>query len=306
MSKAIVPVCQSAIYLFPWKNGNSLPPMIMITGGFALLISAAVLVTGWKLRKKETGKAILFGFLFFLITISIVMPLKWSRTIIIAERYTYIPYIGLFAGILMLLFRYIHGTKVWVKATVLSLLSAIIILFSFLSYNRNKVWKNPVTLFTDVIQKDRSGAEVSMGYYNRGNEYLRLKETENALSDYTEAIRIFPGYADAWYNRGLVYYGSGLYNEAIRDYSEAIGLRNDFLFAYLNRGTVYRAVGNYPMALADFNKAISIRPYGPVYFSRGVLYHFNLANPSQACSDWDEALQLGYEPARELLDKFCR
>jgi tetratricopeptide (TPR) repeat protein len=189
---------------------------------------------------------------------------------------------------------------------VLSLLSAIIILFSFLSYNRNKVWKNPVTLFTDVIQKDRSGAEVSMGYYNRGNEYLRLKETENALSDYTEAIRIFPGYADAWYNRGLVYYGSGLYNEAIRDYSEAIGLRNDFLFAYLNRGTVYRAVGNYPMALADFNKAISIRPYGPVYFSRGVLYHFNLANPSQACSDWDEALQLGYEPARELLDKFCR
>ena len=53
MSKAIVPVCQSAIYLFPWKNGNSLPPMIMITGGFALLISAAVLVTGWKLRKKK-------------------------------------------------------------------------------------------------------------------------------------------------------------------------------------------------------------------------------------------------------------
>jgi tetratricopeptide (TPR) repeat protein len=60
------------------------------------------------------------------------------------------------------------------------------------------------------------------------------------------------------------------------------------------------------MALRDFDKAISIRPYGPAYFSRGVLFHFNLGNTLQACSDWNQALRLGYEPAREVLDKFCR
>ena len=145
-----------------------------------------------------------------------------------------------------------------------------------------------------------------MGYFNRGNEYLRLKDSENALADYTEAIRIFPAYADAWYNRGLVYHQSGLYTEAIRDYSEAVSLKKDFQSAYLNRGTIYRATGDYYLALSDFNQAIAIRPYGPAYFSRGVLYHFNLANTSQACADWDESLRLGYEPARELLDKFCR
>jgi protein O-mannosyl-transferase len=306
LSKAIVPVSQSVIYLFPWKEGNSLPPVIMITGGMALIISAALLVAGWKLRKKETGRAILFGFLFFLITISIVMPLKWSRTIIIAERYTYIPYIGLFTGLLMMLFHCFQGAQKWIKTSLLSLLAMSIILFSYVTFNRNRVWKNPVTLFTDVIQKDRSGAEVSMGYYNRGNEYLRLMETEKALADYTQAILVFPAYADAWYNRGLVYHQSGLYSEAIRDYSEAVSLKKDFQSAYLNRGTIYRATGDYNLALSDFNQAISIRPYGPAYFSRGVLYHFNLENTPQACADWDEAMRLGYEPARELLDKFCR
>jgi protein O-mannosyl-transferase len=306
LSKAIFPVSQSVIYLFPWKSGNSLPSACIISGIITLVILGSLLIFGWKHRKKESGRAILFGLLFFLITISIVLPLKWSRTVLVAERYTYIPYIGFFAGMLLLAFHGMQNLGKWFTFAVAVVISAMVVWFSLLTWERNKVWKDPVALFSDVIEKNRSGAETSMGYYNRGNEYLRQKQRDKALADFSEAVRVYPGYTEAWYNRGLVLYNLTRYPEAIHDFSEAIRLRSDYLSAYLNRGTVYRAAGDYELALADFTRAISISPYGPAYFSRGVLLHFNFGETGLACADWAEALRLGYEPSRELLDRFCR
>jgi len=184
-------------------------------------------------------------------------------------------------------------------------LTGVILAFSFISYNRTKVWKDPVSLFSDVIAKDRSGAEVSMGYYNRGNEYLRLQEPNLALSDYSQAIKVFPGYTEAYYNRGLVNFKIHDYQTAADDFSMAISLRNNFTQAYLNRGTVYRSMRKYPLALEDFNRAIEIQPSGVAYFSRGALLYFNFNEIDLGCDDWNESLRLGYEPARELLEKYC-
>jgi protein O-mannosyl-transferase len=304
--KAILPINQSVIYLFPWKEGNSLPMNYLFTGIGILVFFSVIFFAWWKNRKNDSGRVILFGFLFFLLTISIVIPLKWSRTIMIAERYTYIPYIGLFMTIFCLLFQKNLIDRRWMRYSAIIVTFLGVLIFSFLTINRNRVWKNPVTLFSDVIQKDRSGAEVSMGYYNRGNEYLRLNELNNAVSDYTASLRIDPRYTEAWYNRGLVNYKLQLLPEAIDDFTHAIALRNNYQTAYLNRGTAFRLRGNYREALEDFNTAISIEPYAPAYFSRGVLYHFNLGDDARACADWNQALSLGFEPARELLDKFCR
>jgi protein O-mannosyl-transferase len=304
--KAFVPSGQSVIYLYPWKTDNALPVTFIITSIIAFLVVAGLLITGWILRKKESGKAILLGILFFLLTVSIVLPLKWSRTILIAERYTYLPYLGLFTGFFLLCYQLLKDSRKSLQSAAVVFFAAIVLFFSFLSWNRVKVWENPLTLFTDVIRKNRSGAEVSMGYYNRGNEYLRMNATDRALGDYSEAIHIFPHYAEAYYNRALIHYGSGRYDEAIRDFSNAINYRKDYQPAYINRGTTYRVTGNYDMALSDYNKAISIRSNDLAYFNRGVLYYFNLNNYQQACADWQESLRLGYDKAGEMLDKFCR
>lgn len=303
--KAFIPTDLSAIYLYPWKPENSLLFSFVVCSILAMIVSGFIFFSGWKLRNKESGKDILFGFLFFLLTIIIVMPLKWSRTVLIAERYTYIPYIGLMAGILLLVFRYADPKRPWVKNSLFVLLLGILVLFSYQSYNRNKVWKSPITLFTDVIKKNRSGAEVSMGYFNRGNEYYRLKEMNNALSDYNTSIDLFPSYPDAYFNRGLIFYESGENSLAIRDFTAAIKYKPSLLKAYLNRGTVYRSMGDYDKALSDFTHIISVKPDGAAYFSRGALYYFNFGNDIQACDDWKLALNLGFEPARKALEKFC-
>ena len=293
------------IFLYPWKASGALPVHYLLTGILALAGISLLLVTGWMNRRKESGRAILFGLLFFLITISVVLPLKWSRTLLIAERYTYIPYIGLAAGVLMLVFYFAEKSGRWIRIPLLLVLVCYSVLFSYQCYQRNRVWKDPVTLFTDVIEKNRSRAEVSMGYYNRGNEYLRLKMPGKALADYSEAIRLYPEYRDAYYNRGIVLYQTGDYLSAVRDYSKAIVLKSDFYDAYLNRGTAYRAMGRYREALSDYDHVILHFPYGIAFYSRGVLYYFNLDNKRQGCEDWKEAIRLGFKPAEEMVKRFC-
>jgi protein O-mannosyl-transferase len=307
LTKAVVPFSQSAIYLYPWKVGGALPAYYYTTGIICVIFLIAALLLGWKFRSKINGQAVFMGLLFFLITISIVLPLKWSRTILIAERYTYIPYIGLFGGLIMICYTYYSSISAqWLRRSVLLFLSLFIVYYSYASYKRNEIWESPVSLFTDVIRKNRSNAEVSAGYYNRGNEYLRLGKLNDAVGDYSFAIDLYPRYAEAFYNRGLTYYFMGNNAAAIDNLTTSIQIDGSNPDVFLNRAIAYRSIGKYDLALADFNYVISGHPGGLAYYNRGVLYYFNLGNSVQACSDWNKAVEYGYYPADELLSKFCK
>ncbi len=306
LSKFLVPVNQTVLYLYPLKENGTLPLSFIITGILAAISSFLLIWTGLKLRKNETGRAILFGFMFFLITISIVMPLKWSRTVIIAERYTYLPYIGLTVALLVVLFGFAKQKGRKVKIILFSLLFITTILFSVRTYQRNKIWENPITLFTDVIEKNTGKAETAMGYYNRGNEFFRIQHAEQAISDYSAAINFYPEYHEAFYNRGLTYYLTGNNNAAITDFTSTIGIKKDFVDAYINRSAAYRNTGKYLLALSDLDSAIQIRPSSLAFLSRGVLYYSNLNMPEQACSDWSAAAQMGSEKGIQLLQQYCK
>jgi Tfp pilus assembly protein PilF len=302
--KFFIPVKQSVIYLFPFLEHGGLPVPYYTTACLALVVSGIILWIGVKLHKQQAAKDLLFGFLFFLITLSVTMPLKWSRTIILAERYTYLPYIGLTAAVLLLLFSFTNKNK---KLRLLLTLTLLIyaFIFSVQSFNRNKVWENPITLFGDVVDKKIGKAEAAMALYNRGNEYLRLKNAGSAISDYSSAIKIYPLYHEAYYNRGLVYYLTGDNTSAIEDFSRTIGIKGNFVDAFINRGAAYRNTGFYELALNDLNKAIKLRPSELAYLSRGILYYSNFKQPEMACSDWVLAEQLGSAQATELLKQYC-
>lgn len=303
--KAFIPFNQSVIYLFPWLEAGHLPVSYYVSGTVILALMILLIVLGVKEIRKSKSKTILFGLFFFLLTISIVLPLKWSRTILIAERYTYLPYIGITVGVLLLLQSVYRKSGKNARNSLIAIAILYCGFFVVKSFARNMVWENPITLFSDVVAKNRSGAEVSMGYFNRGNEYLRLEKMDNAISDYSNALKIHPEYSEAFYNRGLVFYFKGNLPEAISDFSSTIQFQEKHFDAFVNRGVAYRAIGEYNLALADFDHVVSLHPAGNAYFNRGVLFYFNLGNPEQACRDWENALRMGVGQAAGLLENYC-
>jgi|GEM_PF-617667 len=143
--------------------------------------------------------------------------------------------------------------------------------------------------FSEAIRLKPDDAEA---YYNRGFAYFKLNRHEEAIADYSEAIRLRPDFAEAYFGRGGVYFGVKRHEEAIADCSEAIRLRPDFAEAYNNRGVVYGDLNRHEEAIADFSEAIRLKPdFAEAYFGRGGVY-FGVKRHEEAIADCSEAIRL--------------
>ncbi len=103
----------------------------------------------------------------------------------------------------------------------------------------------------------------SLVFFLRAQTYSRLNELDNAINDYTEAIRLYPNYADAYIERGLIYQTYASYeplddylNKAISDYSRAIEIDPENHEYYRIRGSAYNSIYEwFDKASADFEMA---------------------------------------------------
>jgi len=84
------------------------------------------------------------------------------------------------------------------------------------------------------------------------------------------------------------------YNQAIEDFSQAIRLDPKNAQYYYKRGITYGNLNQHQRAIEDFNEAIRLNPkYAEAYSNRGFVYMVKLENKKKACSDWKRACELG-------------
>ena len=146
--KLIAPVNLSCFYPFPLKNTGSYAPIFYFAPVIVLGITFAV----WKFFRKNDF--VVFAFLFFIVSISIVLQLLPVGGAVIADRYTYIPYLGFFI-LLGKLFSDAYEkqiTSVW-RNVILAVIPIGIIIFSYLTYDRIGIWKDSLTLWNDAIRQ---------------------------------------------------------------------------------------------------------------------------------------------------------
>jgi predicted negative regulator of RcsB-dependent stress response len=101
-----------------------------------------------------------------------------------------------------------------------------------------------------------------------GKAYYDQEDYDQAIADYTEAIRMHPGYAPAYVGRGNAYSKKGDYDRAIADYTQEIGLDPysslyaEYYrgYAYVSRGNAYNRKGDRVRARADWSKALELDP----------------------------------------------
>jgi hypothetical protein len=213
LGKAVLPVGLCAFYPFPELSGGNLPLKYSSAPLILLALAAGVFIF------RRRSKTMVFGTLFFALTIFPALPLRNSFMAIAFDHFTYVPYIGLFFIIGRL------GEHIWLHHRLARSFAvyagvAVVIILSVMTSARCMVWHDGVSLWSDFLSK----AQYGLAYRYRGDNYLAKREFNKALSDYTSAIALTPDDIAAYDSRGEVYEALGENEKAIADYEKAIAL----------------------------------------------------------------------------------
>jgi tetratricopeptide (TPR) repeat protein len=123
----------------------------------------------------------------------------------------------------------------------------------------SKVPADIISGCTAIINAGReTPPHLAMAYTYRGVAFAARGASDRAISDYTQAIRIFPSDSTAYFNRGVEYGSTRKFDLAIADFTKAIGLKPNYGRAYRDRGTVYELKGDKQHAAADYATARSL------------------------------------------------
>ena len=95
-------------------------------------------------------------------------------------------------------------------------------------------------------------------------------------------------------------------DEALAEYNIGVELQPDNPQVHYNRGLVMMVKKRYDEAIRDFSKAIELNNgYAAAYYSRGMT-NIDAGRKDAACPDLQTALKMGFQPAHEAVQNFCR
>ncbi|MDH4271113.1 MAG: tetratricopeptide repeat protein, partial [Candidatus Aminicenantes bacterium] len=223
-----------------------------------------------------------------------------------AERYTYVPYLGLFLVLAYLFDRALRrGSKAggWLRPAAVAAAALVVCALSYATYRRNETWRDSLTVFSDIIAKN---PEAGHGYFLRGLIYYKKQNYGAALADYDRAVEL--GFRDAklFNNRGIVRGINKDFQGALADLDRALELSPQFVEAFSNRGNARAALNDQEGAVQDYEQALRLSPnYVNAHYGLGTISYAR-GDMKAACAHWQRAAQLGSEQARKLIAERCK
>jgi tetratricopeptide (TPR) repeat protein len=297
LSKFVLPANLSAYYPYP----SSIDYYYLI---FPILMLSFVFFA--IKRKLLTKKEVLFAIAFFLINIFLTFQIVPVRKIYMADRYMYLPMIGL---LLILGFAIDRIFRLDKKSPnfLIPAISLFFVMFFVLGFARVKIWDNSISLWDDVINK------TGQNYFpllKRGISYQQTGNYDVAFADFDKSIKLHSENYYAFENRGYIYLLRDDYQKAKGDFMKSVELNPKSSYAYCSLGFANMELGEYQDALDNLNKAIELEnTYADAYKNRGELYAV-LKDTVNLCKDFNKAIKLGLtgedeKEAIEQLSKFC-
>jgi len=292
-SKFLVPLGLSAMHPYPELVDGHLATKVYIA---PIIVLALIVPVVYSFRKT---KMIVFGTLFFFVNIALVLQLLPVGAAIIAERYSYIPYIGLF---MMIAYGYswISENKIAnikkIKPFIAIILCMWILCLGILSFNRINVWKRGDYLFEDILLNYKNQPFV---YNNLGFIcFNELKENDRALYNYNQCLAIDPDFQMAYGNRAILYFNTQKYPEALKDFDKALKYNPTNTDAMIGRANTLSSLNQYEKAIPDYDSYISIKPENPSAWHWRGIAKYNCKKYDDAITNFNKALELqpnGYE-----------
>lgn len=267
------------IPIINWTNSKAIASALIYLGLF--IVAVKIL---WNYKKISSDKSnnlnplnlkliLSFCILFYLITISIVSNLLFNIGTPMAERFLFLPSLGFCLAITVLLLRGLkikdlHELKF--PPALYIPLALILAAFSFKTIDRNRDWKDQITLFGRDAQVVPNSCKI---HYYYGGELLdryalypddnpeKIPGLRKAMREQKIAIDIYSKFYIAYYTIGLIYDQLQMTDSAIYNYKQAVNIEPRYYLAYGKLGFLYGRIKNDPdSAVFYYQKGLAGSP----------------------------------------------
>jgi protein O-mannosyl-transferase len=266
--KAVLPVGLTNFYPYPMKDNDVLPAVyyiypLLAVGGISALV-----------KYGRHNRFLVLCVSFFVINLLLLLQFMPVGGAVMSDRYTYIPYVGIFllAGSAV---AWLIEEKKQSAGMVLGGVIAISLVYGYMTNKRNKDWYDSISLWQSAIEKN---PESPIGYFYLGQDYYtrfeksltpqeRQKNGDSAFYYFTKSVERKPDYTSPIICIGEYQRSTGQIDAAKATYLNALSIKNTLESAYLGLGVVYSIKGQYDSAGPMFRKALSLKKYFPEGYS---------------------------------------
>lgn len=287
--KMLLPVDLSAFYPYPFTDAHGNIPGIYYASPFivgALLVTIVALL----FKTQFAGKVLAFGFGFYFVTIVLVLQFLSVGSVIMADRYSYLSYAGLF---FMVGYFFEYVRKKYSKTFSMAFAAALVVsvgALSYLTFERTKVWTNAETLWTDAMNQFPF---IEIAYENRGIYYKDHGQLDKMLVDYEFVTeKLHSKNEKIWSNLGNLYGLQQKFDKSLNAYSKAIEYNPTNGSTYLNRAITLSMMGKHAESLADYDKAAELDPDLPLTYKNRAYTLLQLGQFDKSIQDYDRAIEL--------------
>ncbi|MEP6646573.1 MAG: tetratricopeptide repeat protein [Saprospiraceae bacterium] len=312
--KIVFPFPLSALHPFP-KH---------ISGLYYLATVASMAGVGYLLYKIK-NRNLIFGFGFYIVNLLLVLQVISIGNAVVAERYTYVPYISIFFMMAMAIYNGIQTKWSAYKSVIIGVCGIFILVFGVLTVMRIPVWKSSETLWVDVLNhypdSPRAWTNKGLEYYDkkewaktieglsnalkydphfmnalewRARAYLETNAPDKALVDAELYHQLYPNQVDGLFILARSYELTNQPEQALNMYNQLIPLKPNVAEYTNNRGALYfNQFKKYSEAKKDFSQCIKINPANGVYYLNLSRCYYMTSEPDSAMQNALKAKQLG-------------
>ena len=315
LGQMFTPAGLAVLYPHP---GSHLPIWKIVS---ALLLLVAISVAAWAWRRK--CPYVLVGWLWYLGTLVPVIGLIQVGPQAMADRYTYLPQIGVCLALVWTLRRLSADWPYRRQLCGVASALAIAVLMGC-AWRQASFWHDSETLWTHTLACTSRNAiahtdlglalvhsgriDEALDHYreavtirpelvatrnNFGDALLRKKRVNEAMSQFEAALNLDPLHAESHNNLGVALAQRGATDDAIAHYRKALELKPDYSEAHFNLGDAWLQKGQFEEAFACYRKALEIKPLDPAI-------HNNFGNGLAKAGRLDEAVA-HYRQALEIV-----
>jgi protein O-mannosyl-transferase len=253
----------------------------------ALLLLAGISVAALCMARR--WPYVMMGWLWYLVTLLPVIGLIQLAAYSHADRYSYVPLIGVFVGVTWGAGEWVSHWRGSALGCVAAVVGAVILLCVVRARQQVGFWKDSETLFRHAlaVTEDNWLAHLSLG-----NALREKGQIDEAIFQYQETLRLEPALPDAHNNLGIALAKKGQIDEAIGQYREALREKPDHANAHYNLGNALGKKGQNEEAIRQYQEAIRAQPdHAEAHGNLGIALAKS-GQTDEAIRQYEEALRL--------------